>query len=483
QKLKKGVDVDDWRFVFHRIFNFHYKFIKTRPKMDSIATDSGKIVKMEVDYTSTCDEKIPECHKLVKSGKLHDALDQLLALEKQTRTGADMISTGRVLVAICQICKEAKNWAALNEHITLLAKRRSQLKQAVAKMVQECCTYVDETPDKETKIKLIDTLRQVTEGKIYVEVERARLTHKLAKIREEEGNIQEAANIIQELQVETYGSMEKREKVELILEQMRLCLAKQDYIRTQIISKKINTKFFEDEGTQDLKLKYYRLMMEVDQHEGSYLATCKHYRAVLNTSSVMAVPEERQAAAQAVVLYLILAPHDNEQVDLTHRVLADKILEEIPLYKQLLKLFTTPELIKWSGLCELYEKELKNTPVFSGNDKAAKRWTDLKSRVVEHNIRVMAKYYTRIRISRIAELLDLSPSETEEFLSQMVVSKTVQAKTDRPAGVVHFQQSKDPSDVLNDWAHDLSQLMQLVNKTTHLINKEECVHKHLQATA
>ncbi|XP_060521588.1 26S proteasome non-ATPase regulatory subunit 12 [Cylas formicarius] len=449
--------------------------------MGSIATDSGRIVKMEVDYASTCDEKIPECQRLAKQGKLHDALDQLLALEKQTRTGADMISTGRVLVAVCQICKEANNWAALNEHIVLLTKRRSQLKQAVTKMVQECCTYVDHTPDKDTMIKLIETLRQVTEGKIYVEVERARLTHKLAKIREDEGDIQEAANIIQELQVETYGSMEKREKVELILEQMRLCLAKQDYIRTQIISKKINTKFFDDDGTQDLKLKYYRLMMELDQHEGSYLATCKHYRAVLNTPNIQAAPEERQFTAKAVVLYLILAPYDNEQSDLTHRVLADKVLEEIPLYKQLLKLFTTPELIKWSGLCEIYEKELKSTPVFNGNEQATKRWKDLKSRVVEHNIRVMAKYYTRIKIARVAQLLDLSPAETEEFLSSMVVSKTVVAKTDRPAGVVHFQQSKDPSDILNDWAQDLSSLMQLVNKTTHLINKEECVHKHLQA--
>ncbi|CAG9773861.1 unnamed protein product [Ceutorhynchus assimilis] len=448
--------------------------------MESLATDSGKIVKMEVDYSSTCDDKIPECQKLAKSGKLHDALEQLLALEKQTRTGADMISTGRVLVAICQICKEAKNWTALNEHIIMLTKRRSQLKQAVTKMVQECCTYVDGTPDKETMIKLIDTLRQVTEGKIYVEVERARLTHKLAKIREEEGNVQEAANIIQELQVETYGSMEKKEKVELILEQMRLCLAKQDYIRTQIISKKINTKFFEDDGTQDLKLKYYRLMMEVDEHEGSYLATCKHYRAVLNTPSIQANPVERQNTAKAVVLYLVLAAYDNEQSDLTHRVLTDKVLEEIPLYKSLLKLFTTPELIKWSGMCELYEKELKSTPVFSGDEEAAKRWTNLKSRVVEHNIRVMAKYYTRIKIDRVAQLLDLSRAETEEFLSTMVVSKTVIAKTDRPAGVVHFQQTKDPSDVLNDWAQDLASLMQLVNKTTHLINKEECVHKHLQ---
>ena len=51
------------------------------------------------------------------------------------------------------------------------------------------------------------------------------------------------------VQVETYGSMEKREKVEFILEQMRLCLAKKDYIRTQIISKKINTKYFEEKDT------------------------------------------------------------------------------------------------------------------------------------------------------------------------------------------------------------------------------------------
>ena len=43
-------------------------------------------------------------------------------------------------------------------------------------------------------------------------------------------------------QVETYGSMERKEKVEFILEQMRLCLATKDYIRAQIISKKISIR-------------------------------------------------------------------------------------------------------------------------------------------------------------------------------------------------------------------------------------------------
>nr|CAD7429524.1 unnamed protein product [Timema monikensis] len=474
-----------------RALSSHEKKFWISKMADNMAMDTGKLVKMEVDYESTCDEKIPECIKMSKEGKTEDALDSLLALEKQTRTGADMVSTGRVLVAIVQICFEAKNWSALNEHILLLSKRRSQLKQAVAKMVQECCKFVDEAPDKETKVKLIDTLRTVTEGKIYVEVERARLTHKLAKMKEDDGDVVEAANIIQELQVETYGSMNKKEKVELILEQMRLCLAKKDYVRTQIISKKVNTKFFDDEETQELKLKYFRLMIELDQHEGSYLSICKHYRAVLATPTIQGDADQRHTVLQHVVCYLVLAQFDHEQADLTHRVLEDKLLDEIPLYKKLLQLFTTPELIKWGPLCEVYElhlkqgsDQLKATDVFSASsEQGRKRWQDLRSRVVEHNIRIMAKYYTKISVKRMSELLDLSPEETEEILSQLVVSKAVTARTDRPAGVVSFTHSQDPGAVLTQWSEQLSSLMQLVNRTTHLINKEEMVHKHLLATA
>jgi len=91
----------------------------------------------------------------------------------------------------------------------------------------------------------------------------------------------------------------------------------------------------------------------------------------------------------------------------------------------------------------------------------------------------MAKYYTRITMKRMSELLDLPVEETEEFLSNLVVNKTVEAKTDRPAGIVNFTRSKDPNDILNEWSTHLSSLMQLVNQTTHLINKEEMVHKHL----
>lgn len=329
-----------------------------------------------------------------------------------------MISTGRVLISIIQLCFHAKEFKLLNEQITVFAKRRGQLKQAVVKMVQEACTYIDQLPDKALQYELIETLRGVTEGKIYVEVERARLTHRFAKMKEAEGDILTAANILQELQVETYGSMEKREKVELILEQMRLCIAKKDFIRTQIISKKINTKFFDDPTTSDLKLKFYQLMIQLDQHDGNFLSICRHYRAMLVkptpktpakeddkkekepedvdmtqqlTQGTLEDDASRRNFLRCAAVYLVLSPFDNEQSDLLHRMLEDKAIEDSPTYQSLLKLFKNQELINWQEFCEQYEKELKgqrnpteSTGIFDSNEEGKKRWECLKERVVEH---------------------------------------------------------------------------------------------------
>lgn len=67
--------------------------------------------------------------------------------------------------------------------------------------VRQAMGYIEQTPDKDTMVELIKTLQSVTEGKIYVEIERARLTRRLAKIKEAEGKIDEAADTLQEVAV------------------------------------------------------------------------------------------------------------------------------------------------------------------------------------------------------------------------------------------------------------------------------------------
>ena len=112
--------------------------------------------------------------------------------------------------------------------------------------------------------------------------------------------------------------------------------------------------------------------------------------------------------------------------------------------------------------------------VFSRNEVGEKRWTDLKARIVEHNIMMMAKYYTKIRLTRMAKLLALTEAETEDCLSEMVnslcclclfliiiiqvVAGTVSAKTDRLEGIIDFteQQVSDELDVakIDQFVHD-----------------------------
>ena len=83
----------------------------------------------------------------------------------------------------------AGDWKGINEHIMLLSKRRAQLKQAISAMVKEAITYIDRAPNLEVKTELSKPSIPITSGKIFVEVEKARLTRALAKIKEEAGKI------------------------------------------------------------------------------------------------------------------------------------------------------------------------------------------------------------------------------------------------------------------------------------------------------
>lgn len=183
------------------------------------------------------------------------------------------------------LCYDAKDWDKLNETIVLLSKRRAQLKQAVTAMVQQASTYLDELAEAR-KLSLIETPRNVSEGKMcappahaplgppalriarrrpscppaiapslwlsapaarrYVEVERARLTRILAGMQEATGDVEARAQVgaghcepplltrlcaeqaarktMQDTVVETLGGMDKREKTDFILEQIRLRL-------------------------------------------------------------------------------------------------------------------------------------------------------------------------------------------------------------------------------------------------------------------
>merc|ERR1719463_337096 len=151
---------------------------------------------------------------------------------------------------------------------------------------------------------------------------------------EEDGEVDEAAEILQEVQVETCGAMERREKAEYILEQMRLVLGKKDFVRLQIISRKINPKLLNADDFQDIKLKYYEYNVKLHLDDTKFLDIAKAYY--------------------------------NEAIDLLHKVKAteSKYIEKIPWLYELLNSFLTVELIGWPLPCEV---QLRAHAVFNDN--------------------------------------------------------------------------------------------------------------------
>ncbi|KAL2044576.1 hypothetical protein ABVK25_012362 [Lepraria finkii] len=480
----------------------------------------GQLFKPEKDYTKEADKQIPEAQELAKSN-VQAALEKLSVLEKQARQASDLASTSRLLVAIITISKDSGDWSLLNEQILLLSKKHGQLKQATTKMVQVAMLFITEASDQEKKLSLIETLRTVTEGKIFVEVERARVTRILSDMKKEQGDLNAAADILCELQVETFGSMHRREKTEFILEQVALCIEKGDWTQAGILSRKIGIKYFsrkpkrtpeqiekdkkereekeknrsiddpplesEDDVT-DLKLRYYEQQITLAKHEDKYLDACKHYRQVLDTESVEETPEQLHAVLQRVIYYILLAPHDNEQSDLLHRINADTRNSLVPEEKELLNTFTIPELMRWPIVSGRFGPHLCSTDVFSASPdqqdpKAHTRWQDLRKRVIEHNVRVIAKYYTRIQMHRLTQLLDLDEEETESYISSLVTAKTVYAKIDRPARVVTFAKTRDADEVLSEWSGSMKSLLGLLERIDHLITKEEMMARIQPDTA
>ncbi|KAK2656084.1 hypothetical protein Ddye_009136 [Dipteronia dyeriana] len=433
-------------------------------------------------------------------GTLEAQIDQLLNVEKQMRLAGEVADTKKAVTDIMQLCFEAKDWKTLNEQILNLSKKRGQLKQAVTAMVQQAMHYIDETPDLDTRIELIKTLNNVSAGKIYVEIERARLIKKLAKIKEEQGLIAEAADLMQEVAVETFGAMAKTEKIAFILEQVRLCLDRQDYVRAQILSRKISPRVFNVDTSKEkkkpkegdavvgeapadipslleLKRIYYELMIRYYSHNNEYLEICRCYKAIYEIPYIKENPAQWIPVLRKICWFLVLAPHDPMQSSLLNSTLEDKNLSEIPNFKLLLKQLVTMEVIQWTSLWNTYKDEFDNENKMLGGSLGAKAAEDLRQRIIEHNILVVSKYYSRITLKRLAELLCLSFKEAEKHLSDMVVSKALVAKIDRPMGVVCFQVAKDSNDILNSWSMNLEKLLDLVEKSCHQIHKETMVHK------
>lgn len=430
-------------------------------------------VTADPDPTSKVKEQVDIIVAETQSSKdIVSGIERLLLIEKKQRQAEEEANTLYIAKQIIKICHDSRDYTLLAEQIAVLCKRRSQFRRVQMRIVQQAMDWMEEM-EKDTKLKLIDSLINVTEGKMFVEVERARLTKKLAEIRESEGKIDEAADILQELQIETFGSMKKREKCDFLLEQVRLCLGKRDFIRAKIIRNKITKKIIRD--LKDLEQKYWNLSLILFYHsDQQFLELSKAYQRLKELNDDK---RDKLGALANCIFAVVLAPYGNEQSDLLHKILENetKLLESLPEYRELLVLLTTNELIKWPFDDDL-KKEFGSFQFVGVKDNEQNFESLLRVRIIEHNIRVIAKYYNRISSLRFATFLGVKIEEMEERLSKAVTEGMIFARIDRLDQIIRFKEKETSNSILNDWRQNIDSLLDLVDRTCHQITKEVVTH-------
>ena len=371
--------------------------------------------------------------------------------------------------------------------LRLLIKKRGQPVKAQVEMVRKAMTFIDKISDKDLKMKYVKCLREVCEKKIYLEVEYARCVLMIVKNEETQANIEEAARILQDVQVETYGSMDHREKVEFILYQMKIMVKKADMIRLLIVSRKVTDKTFKKENIEDLRAQYYALLSIYTRSEQDYIESARCMKSILD-STLKNVPElvnlpkvnefgfslDTDKVFASLVYFTTISEHSEQKTKLLNEINTTFLtqLEKNPTLLRLVRGLLSKELIN----TDIEAWQASTGEIFQPSyEHSSDHRANFKKQLVQHNVIVCSQYYDRVRLTRLAQLSTITTEELEEETCYLINADIVKGKIDRVEGIVVFHRQRPDDEILDDWVNDVNSLLDLVNNTCNLVDREEDV--------
>jgi|TARA_B110000285_G_C15063480_1_gene583704 26S proteasome regulatory subunit N5 len=134
------------------------------------------------------------------------------------------------------------------------------------------------------------------------------------------------------------------------------------------------------------------------------------------------------------VIYLLISPYTNEKVDLMHILesLYARNLEENDLLGRFVHKLLTFELMPLNEQ-EIEQQMSTFEPFLSSTENSKSHMREFIRQLIQHNLRVIEKYYCKIKISTLSRLIGVPEDRTEAEICDMVVNKKITAKINRLA--------------------------------------------------
>lgn len=405
----------------------------------------------KVDLTPEVEEKL----KTILPQQFEKAIEDLHQLERKTRIAKDDKANDLVCQNIVNLCIKNHKWEDLGTNVTILAKRRGYFRRSIKDVIQISMGALSEIQDAETRINLIRTLCSVAEGKIFVEIERAKLTEYLVEYLESKNELVEAMNLLQDLRLEILTTMDEDERIGLMLHQFKLCLDCKDQLRASLCAEKIHDQHIK-EDKKELRHRFLDLLIRYHtEFTHNYIEIAQaHYE-------VFKITHQSESLMKAII-FAVMAPHSNDQLQFCTELHSLKDLALLPEARSLLSVFMGQDLVPWP------EFENSFNSIIEAESKDV-----MRRRVIEHGLRVVSIFYTNISLQRLAQLLQITVDELEERIIDLVFNEDFYAKINRPKGVITFKKQQKVSEVADEFSADIMKLCKLVDQAHSLIEKEK----------
>ena len=421
-------------------------------------------------------------------------LKKLIDEEKVTRLENEFEKNRTICKKILEIMNSRNDFQNFLKLFEYLTQRRNQSRESIISMVKHCINEIlPNLKEQKDASDLLNTLIRVTEGKIFVEYEYSQAIRKMTEIHLKNKQIDEAAKLIQDVQIEAFGSLENDYKIDYILFQMEVLIEKGDYIRTLIVSNKIKRNHLDEEGIELLKIRFFRLMILYYIHEKNHLEVSKCYKTLYDfVKSIKDKLEEYykknleikdkilynykqvlnendlQSLFENYVLFLSICPPELETKNMLNELMI-KYKKELDKKKEVLYIVEkrlSDEIILINNI--LFNR-FKDFEIFRKNQDLIKLF---RKYWIQHDLSLFEKFFSKVYIKRISEMTLVPEDEIENEIADMVINNFIYARINRIEKTVNFKKKTDYHDELDNYNYDMDNMLKKIEETCHLINKE-----------
>lgn len=380
-------------------------------------------------------------------------MEKLQELERSARLDKNEELQKNIFTEMTNHCNSDED--LINLQISL-SRRRGQLSQVFSWFVshnfQRKKVYYESLNQPDAQSKLIDysekILKTVVEGNLYLEKERIMISSFLKDCYEKNGDIRKAMDIVFEVPIETFSNVPEYEIIKYQLEQLRLAIANKDWIKAEVSSKKIRSKYFSEKNDLEREIHYLSLLIDMNLGQKMFY----------NASQILFDMANKCKTDNNYIIYSSF-----------YALISDKNEERDNFFKKLIYHENNIENIRrvlHSFLkAELIQKEI--VVYFKGYIDLSLFKEEIIRTVDVHNLCVISQFTTFISSGELCLLLKCDSNELVDKICYVVNNKILKCKISEDDGLIMFN-----NDLKIDWIQSVDSILERIVEANHLIEEE-----------